>query len=236
MPLPLHIGPLSCSWTIMRSARFRLGHPLTSTPHRFVSLLSRQLTTSLAAIILYENEVSNRLSAAAAASAALDASDRKFHDVVEVVNVGLYHSHPSGKITWANDMWHSLTGFPKEVDDLSDGRWASCIMAADVPAARLAFADMTERGRAVSVEMRLKSTRVSDEEALRTGEYRWILSHSLARRDEDGGVRSIVGCLTDFTAQKRAEEEAVERMKIAERLTEKLERFRRMAEFATVGM
>jgi hypothetical protein len=48
--------------------------------------------------------------------------------------------------------------------------------------------------------------------------YTWILACCGHEQNEDGSLKSVMGCITDISLQKQAEEDAVERAKLSEKL------------------
>ncbi len=48
--------------------------------------------------------------------------------------------------------------------------------------------------------------------------YTWILACCGHEQNDDGSLKSVMGCITDISLQKQAEEDAVERAKLSEKL------------------
>ncbi|CAK7228217.1 hypothetical protein SBRCBS47491_006827 [Sporothrix bragantina] len=94
----------------------------------FVHLLARQLTTSLASVVLYEEEV--RRSQRAARRAAQDRhelsqqlqittqqavdSENRFMRMAEFTPVGMFVTDGAGRITYCNDMWWEISRHPRQ--------------------------------------------------------------------------------------------------------------------------
>ncbi|ERS99698.1 histidine kinase group protein [Sporothrix schenckii 1099-18] len=94
----------------------------------FVHLLARQLTTSLASVVLYEEEV--RRSQWAARRAAQDRqelshqlqirtqqavdSQNRFMRMAEFTPVGMFVTDNTGRITYCNDMWWKISRHPRQ--------------------------------------------------------------------------------------------------------------------------
>jgi PAS domain-containing protein len=93
----------------------------------FIQLLSRQLATSLASVVLFEEEI--RRGQKAAKLAALDRielsqqlaartqeaieSETKFTRMAEYAPVGMFIASSNGNITFANDSWYDISRVPR---------------------------------------------------------------------------------------------------------------------------
>jgi signal transduction histidine kinase len=100
--------------------------PYDNDYRQFISLLSQKLATSLASVMLLEEEA--RRGRNAAEQAAFDQAMLKeklevqtkeaneslqmFEAVAEFVPVGMSFGDPEGNITYANDAWYKITGHP----------------------------------------------------------------------------------------------------------------------------
>lgn len=90
-------------------------------------------------------------------------------------------------------------------------------------------------------ELRLRNPWLDE----RSGTYKqkWILASCDQEFDEDGNLKTIMGCITDISAQKHAEEDAVARANLVEKLALRTQEaaqheknFQQMAELAPCGM
>lgn len=91
-----------------------------------------------------------------------------------------------------------------------------------------------------SFELRLRKKWYHEE----TGEWKTmhVLASAVAQLNDDGTVKSVMGILADISLQKQAQEDALERARLSEELTLKMQqasefegKFRRMAEVSPVG-
>ncbi|KAM7209660.1 putative histidine kinase [Naviculisporaceae sp. PSN 640] len=233
--------------------------PYDNDYRQYISLLSQKLTTSLASIVLLEEEA--RRGRNAAEQAAYDQAMLKeklavqtreatesiqmFEAVAEFVPVGMCFGDVQGNITFANDAWYKITGYPGTVPVESQG-FLSCVSEEDRPAITDAY-EKLKTANNVEFEFRVKRqsnfsitpplTRNSpsfekaglDFAPMDEMKNHHIVATAKAERASDGTILRILTCLTDVTAHKQAAEEAVRRAQQAENL-------KRMAEFATVGM
>ncbi|KAK4660215.1 hypothetical protein QC762_117090 [Podospora pseudocomata] len=231
--------------------------PYDNDYRQYISLLNQKLATSLASIVLLEEEA--RRGRNAAEQAAYDQAMLKeklavqtkeanesiqmFEAVAEFVPVGMCFGDPEGNITFANDAWYKITGYPGTGPVKSSG-FLACIVEED----RQMLVSQYDRLKSVNnveFEFRVKQqanlevplTRTSpsfekaglDLSSVEDMKERHVLAAARAERAVDGSILRVLTCLTDVTAHKRAAEEAVRRAQQAENL-------KRMAEFATVGL
>lgn len=191
----------------------------------FIHLLSRQLATSMASVVLFEEEI--KRGQRAAKLAALDRqelsmqlrlrtqeaveSEYKFTRMAEFVPVGMFIANHEGLINFCNDSWWELSRHPRSADSVD--AWMQSIRDEDRPGVEAAWTKLITERIAVTHEFRFKCSREADGHAIDT----WVLMSAYPERDADGGLKSIFGCLTDISQQKWAEvfqkqrrEEAVE--------------------------
>ena len=71
----------------------------------------------------------------------------------------------------------------------------------------------------------------------------WIIAASSPVQNEDGSIKSVMGCITDISLQKQAQEDALERATLSEQITrimqevnESEEKFKQMAELSPCGV
>ncbi|KAM7191008.1 putative histidine kinase [Rhypophila sp. PSN 637] len=233
--------------------------PYDNDYRQYISLLSQKLTTSLASIVLLEEEARRGRNAAeqaaydqailqeklAGKTREVNESSQLFDAVAEFVPVGMCIGDIHGNITFANDAWYKITGYPGTGPVQNEG-FMSCVREEDRPILAAAY-EKAKTGNNVEFEFRVKRqsnvnitpplTRSSpsfekaglDFVPIEEMKERHIVATAKAERALDGSIKRILTCLTDVTAHKQAAEEAVRRAQQAENL-------KRMAEFATVGM
>ena len=192
----------------------------------FVQLLSRQLATSLASVVLFEQEI--RRGQRAARLAALDRielseqlaartqeaieSETKFTRMAEFAPVGMFIADSSGKVTFANDTWYDISRVPR--DGAAEHKWMEAINPEDRPLVRQLWEDLVVGTKPVSSEFRFQAQWED-----RTGNRgdTWVLFSGYPEKYDDGRLKSIFGSITNISPQKWAEgiqkrkmEEAVE--------------------------
>ncbi|CAM1502273.1 Fc.00g042570.m01.CDS01 [Cosmosporella sp. VM-42] len=223
--------------------------PYDNDYRQFVSLLNQKLTSSLASTVLLEEEA--RRGRNAAEQAAYDTAMLKkrleyqteqanrsiqtFKAVAEFIPVGMCFVDTDGNVTYANDAWHRITGYPK--GPIAPGALLENVMEADKAKVIQAYEDVKKMD-VVTFEYRVpRSNKQPDGLKSPTGALsgmdgrvaRHILASTKAERADDGSVVRMLTCLTDVTVQKDTAGEAIRRAQEAENL-------KRLAEFATVGM
>ncbi|KAK1833141.1 putative signal transduction histidine-protein kinase [Podospora conica] len=232
--------------------------PYDNDYRQYISLLSQKLTTSLASIVLLEEEA--RRGRNAAEQAAYDQamlkeklavqtretneSIQRFEAVTEFVPVGMCFGDVEGNITFANDAWYKITGYPG-TSPISNQGFLSCVKEED---RQIIVAQYEKLKTASNVEFEFRVKMQANEDdvppptrnspryekagldlSLDDLRERHVLAAAKAERAADGSILRVLTCLTDVTAHKQTAEEAVRRAQQAENL-------KRMAEFATVGM
>ncbi|WPH00589.1 Hybrid signal transduction histidine kinase K [Acrodontium crateriforme] len=191
----------------------------------FVQLLSRQLATSLASVVLFEEEI--RRGQRAAKLAALDRielseqlaartqeameSETKFTRMAEFAPVGMFIAGSSGRITFANDTWYDISRVPKNA--AMANTWMNAIHPDDLALVKRLWDDLVIRTKSVSSEFRFKA----QWEDRGTRGDTWVLFSAYPEKYPDGKLKSIFGSITNISSQKWAEgiqtrkmEEAIE--------------------------
>ncbi|KAH6628399.1 hypothetical protein F5144DRAFT_307280 [Chaetomium tenue] len=234
--------------------------PYDNDYRQFISLLSQKLATSLASIVLLEEET--RRGRNAAEQAAFDQAMLKeklewqtkeaneslqmFEAVAEFVPVGMSFGDPEGNITYANDAWYKITGYPGTGPVANQG-FLDCVKEQDhhiiiagygkLKTVRNVEFEFRVRRRGEEADLSPPLTRTSpnfeeeeiDLASLVDVKERYVLASARAEYATDGSLMRVLTCLTDVTPQKRVAGEALRRAQQAENL-------KRMAEFATVGL
>ena len=180
----------------------------------FVQLLSRQLATSLASVVLFEEEIKRGQKAAKLAamdklvlSEALAArtqeaieSETKFTRMAEFAPVGMFIADGEGTITFCNDTWYEISRVPKET--ASTDRWIDFVAPEEEPEVRKTWQDLIKRARPATAEFRFKAPWI-DRNGVK-GDT-WVLFSAYPEKNEDGRLKSIFGSITNISQQKWAE-------------------------------
>lgn len=200
----------------------------------FIQLLSRQLATSLASVVLFEEEI--RRGQKAAKLAALDRielseqlaartqeaieSETKFTRMAEFTPVGMFIASSEGNITFANDSWYEISRVPK-AQGAAD-RWIDAVKDEDQQLVEKNWKTLVVDTKPVSFEFRFKAPwqdRRGDK-----GET-WVLFSSYPEKGSDGKLKSVFGSITNISEQKWAEGIQTRKMEEAVELKRQQENF-----------
>jgi len=196
----------------------------------FINILSRQMATSIASVIVAKEELKRTRAAAdlatqdrirlseqlAVTKQQAEESEVRFRRMTELSPMAMFHFDELGNILYANQMWFDLTQHPR--DSFHPLSWYDVIHKDDHALMDREWAKLTA-GDSVHFELRLKMP-FETEESLNGEPIRgetWIIASAYADKSEDGTVRGILGALSDISRLKWAEgfqarrtEEAIE--------------------------
>jgi PAS domain S-box-containing protein len=184
------------------------------------------LATSLASVVLFEEEI--RRGQRAAKLAALDRielseqlaartqeaieSETKFTRMAEFAPVGMFIANAEGRLTYCNDTFYEISRVAKTTH--STDRWIDYVMDEDKQFVRQTWHDLVQRTKPANVEFRFKALWL-DRNGVR-GDT-WVLFSAYPETYDDGSLKSVFGSITNISQQKWAEglqkrkmEEAVE--------------------------
>ncbi|KAL8849594.1 MAG: hypothetical protein Q9221_005421 [Calogaya cf. arnoldii] len=192
----------------------------------FVQLLCRQLSTSVASVVLFEEEIAR--GQRAAQLAALDRnelseqlairtqqaveSETKFTRMAEFAPVGIFIADEKGHYTYCNDTFYEITRIPKGYPSTAD--WIDFIKDEDKTMVKALWSDLVHKTTAFSREFRFKAMW---EDSNGNKSDTWVLASAFPEKDSVGRLKVIFGSITNISQQKWAEhlekrkmEEAVE--------------------------
>lgn len=200
----------------------------------FVQLLSRQLATAMASVVLFEEEI--RRGQRAAQLAALDRyelseqlaartqeaveSETKFTRMAEFAPVGMFIANNEGRITYCNDTWYEISRHPKEEN--STDKWMESIKEEDKAMVKRLWNSLIKDKIPMSAEFRFK-TPWSDRNNVKCDT--WVLASAYPERSQDGSLKSVFGSITNISQQKWAEDFQKRRMEEAVELKRQQENF-----------
>ena len=200
-----------------------------------MQLLSRQLTTSLASVVLFQEEIARGKRAAKLAaldridlSAQLAArtqeaveSETKFTRMAEFVPVGIFIADAQARINYCNDMWYEITKAPR--DNGSNERWIDeTVKREDREMVRQAMSSLVRRAIPLNIEFRFQSQWI-DPNGKKSDT--WVLASAYPETGNDGKVKIIFGSITNISQQKWAEHFEKRRMEEAVELKRQQENF-----------
>jgi PAS domain S-box-containing protein len=192
----------------------------------FIQLLSRQLGTSVASVVLFEEEIRRGQKAArlaaedrfnlseqlAARTQEAKDSETRFTRMAEYSPAGLFIADHEGRITYCNDTWYEISRVPR--DPHRTDRWIEFVKEEDQQMIRDHWTRLVENAESINVEFRFKA--IWEDRNGNKGDT-WVLFCAFPEKYEDGMLKSVFGCITNISQQKWAEgfqkkkmEEAVE--------------------------
>ena len=219
----------------------------------FVQLLSRQLATSLASVVLFEEEI--RRGQRAARLAALDRIElaeqlaartqeardieTRFTRMAELSPTGLFIADCNGHITYCNDTWYEITPVLKSPDNTD--RWMDSIHDHDRTRIIKLWDDLiTECIPIQAAEFRFRG---SGPPSKNHENDTWVLlsafperfasetatidhfNHGELQRHSEGSLKSVFGSITNINQQKWAERFQKRKMEEAVELKRQQENF-----------
>jgi PAS domain S-box-containing protein len=152
--------------------------------------------------------------------------------------VGMYYLSPDGNIVYANDMWYEITGHPRGLE--GEMSFMNVISESSHPLITKEWEILTTEKGKRTFELRLRNPWYDE---AGNPKQKWILASCDQEFDEEGNLKSIMGCITDISIQKQAEEDALERANLVETLALRTQEaaqhernFNQIAELAPCGM
>ena len=109
----------------------------------------------------------------------------------------IHTSLPDGYLDFFNQPWLNYVGLPLEA--LQGWKWTASIHPEDVEGIVARWRASLASGEPFLYEARVRRA---------DGEYRWMLHHKIAVRDEQGKILKWYGSSIDIEDRKRAEEKA----------------------------
>ncbi|TQV98650.1 hypothetical protein V2A60_007632 [Cordyceps javanica] len=199
----------------------------------FIHLLARQLATSMASVVLFEEEIKRGQMAAKLAAEdrrelsmqlllrtqEANESEHRFTRMAAYAPVGMFIADAAGKINYCNDMWWQISRLGRE--DILEDAWMDLVHEDDMEALGRAWTTLVEEKVTVSQEFRFKTF---GHESDRTMDN-WVLMSAFPEQNSDGLLKSIFGCITDISSQKWAERVQSERREEAVELKRQQENF-----------
>ncbi|KAJ3570357.1 hypothetical protein NPX13_g5752 [Xylaria arbuscula] len=198
----------------------------------FVNLLSRQLATSLASVVLFEEEIRRGQRAAQMAlqdrqqlteqlhirTREVEESELKFTRMAEFAPVGMFIADGHGYITYSNDMWWDISRHNRSE---SVNNWMQSVKDEDRPALEAVWRKLVLEKVAITHEFRFKCSRHEGGIIIDT----WVLMSAYPEKDIEGGIKGIFGCITNISQQKLAEQIQMHRREEAVELKRQQENF-----------
>jgi PAS domain S-box-containing protein len=176
----------------------------------FTSMLNRQLATSLASVILFEDEV--RRSRDAAETAALEKEQltqqlnlqaSRLRRMTELSPLGMFLISPEGVLREANDRFFEMTGHTR--DNQYEMSWMDFIAASSARTMDEGWRRVVDEHLPWSGELQLKKQSTSPGNLHGESIDYWVMFNAHSELASDGSLRSIMGSITDISHLKWAQ-------------------------------
>lgn len=193
----------------------------------FLGIMQRQIATSAAAILLFEDEVRHREDVAKQLhlrTRELMKSELAFQRISDKSMVGIITADLDGNIVYSNQAYRDITGFTGESVEMS--AWLGLFPDEVVASLVEVWRNLVATREPVVAEFPLKkpwSKTLESGECL-TGST-WILLSAFIDEDDDGTAKRSLTTMTDISQQKWAEAHQKHRMEEAIELKRQQEAF-----------
>jgi len=176
----------------------------------FTSMLNRQLATSLASVILFEDESRRNRDAAEAAALEkqqltqeLDLQASHLRRMTELSPLGMFLISPEGVLREANDRFYEMTGHARENE--YEMSWIDFVTDESTRIMQDGWQQLVREQQPWSSELQLTGMSPNaidfDGEAIE----RWVLLTANPELASDGSLRSVMGSITDISHLKWAQ-------------------------------
>lgn len=176
----------------------------------FAAMLNRQLATSLASVMLFEDEIRRSRNAAEMAalqreqlSRELELQTSRMRRMTELSPLGMYLFSPDGVLQEANERYYEMTGHPKDnfeelafLDTIADGSRQTCLDMWNA---------LTSDPRPRTAELQLRNAMVAPTDLAGDPIDYWVLASSQPEIGMDDKVIGIMGSIADISHIKWAQ-------------------------------
>jgi PAS domain S-box-containing protein len=176
----------------------------------FTSLLNRQVATSLASFMLFEEEVRRNRDAAEAAALEskhltqqLALQTDRLRRMTELSPLGMFLVSPEGVLREGNDRYYEMTGHPR--DNAYEMSWMEQIMESSKSTMRDGWHRMAVDRSSWTGELQLKKLLVTPVDLNGEAIDYWVMVNAQPEFASDGSIRSIMGSITDISHLKWAQ-------------------------------
>ncbi|KAF1359732.1 hypothetical protein EJ07DRAFT_155677 [Lizonia empirigonia] len=187
----------------------------------FASMLNRQLATSLASVILFEDEMKRSRNAAELAqiqreqlTRELELQTSRMRRMTELSPLGMYLFTPEGMLLEANETYFELTGHVRE--GFKEYSFLSIMAEESVQPCKDMWEELLETKTACTRELRLNNRHVQPRDLSGNPIEYWVLANSSPELGPDGQILSIMGSITDISQLKWAQRLQETRLQEAE--------------------
>jgi PAS domain S-box-containing protein len=176
----------------------------------FAAQLNRQLATSLASVMLFEDEMKRSRNAAELAQVQQEQLSRelalqtsRMRRMTELSPLGMYLFSPEGMLLEGNETYFEMTGHVREgskefsfLDLMAEESKGPC---------QAMWEELHSSKKACVCELRLNNPHVQPRDLMGNPIEYWVLSNSSPEIGPDGEILSIMGSITDISQIKWAQ-------------------------------
>lgn len=176
----------------------------------FAAMLNRQLATSLASVLLFEDEVRRSRDAAQTAaqqreqlSQQLELQTSRMRRMTELSPLGMYLYDCNGRLLEANERYYEMTGHARDSD--AEFSFLSLIEGESLSVAQNMWSEMMTTLKPSTRELKMKSISYQPKDLSGDPIDFWVLASSQPELGQQGEVISIMGSITDISQIKWAQ-------------------------------
>ncbi|SMQ48451.1 unnamed protein product [Zymoseptoria tritici ST99CH_3D7] len=147
--------------------------------------------------------------------------------MMEMVSVGMFEYDKEGRLVYGNKAFHNLSGLPHDED--TPMAWGNYVLEED----KLWLTDVWQRltnGQSDTFDMRWVGSNPAENPG-----GQWVSAACVPTTDDAGNVITVSGCITDISAQKRSQRDAVKRAEALERAAASEKRFANFIKHSNVA-
>jgi PAS domain-containing protein len=200
--------------------------PFDEDYQQFVHVMLRLLATSLASVVLFDEEIRQKERAIGQAARIqeqlleeLQLKEKKFQRFAERSEIAIFILDAVGKFTYRNQSWYDMFETAVNEEDAMSA-WTKIVFPEDIAKCEGVFAELAVQQVPICFELRTsmpwtpppkltqpanKDRTQSKEQEQEQEHYKWILCSAYPELDAKGRVIEIVGNVTDISKQKWAE-------------------------------
>ncbi|KAF2011040.1 putative histidine kinase HHK11p [Aaosphaeria arxii CBS 175.79] len=184
---------------------------------QFVHVTNRLLGTSLASVVLFDEELRQKETAIGQAAliqehllAELSNKEKKFQRFAERSDIAIFILSPEGRYTYRNQRWFEIFKDAANADDVAMV-WKSVVFPEDISFCEGLFSKLVDHKTPISFELKTTMRFDPPDDLAEPSDssqehYQWIICSAYAELNSKGDIVEIVGNVTDISKQKWAEE------------------------------
>ncbi|KAF1927776.1 aerobic respiration control sensor protein arcB [Didymella exigua CBS 183.55] len=176
----------------------------------FAAQMNRQLATSLASVMLFEDEMKRSRSAFELAqvqreqlSKELALQTSRMRRMTELSPLGMYLFDPDGMLLEGNDRYFEMTGHPRE--GCKEFSFLELMAEESKGPCQDMWDDLHETKQTCVRELQVNNSHVQPRDLSGNPIEYWVMSHSSPEIGPDGEILSIMGSITDISQIKWAQ-------------------------------